>query len=586
MKKTASYIATACIAAAASMITSSCNDNFETPPMYVPQATWKANITIAELKEMYWKTDRNYVATPGNLPGTNQHMYVSGRVISESASGNIYNSIIIQDATGALNVSVVTKDLTQSYLFGQEVIIDVTDLKLGGYNGLMQLGGEGVYNGAPSMTFMPGATLDAHAQLNGLGVPEKVDTLLTTVADLVTAKGSQQGLMKWQSQMIRLDNLHFETPGQPYATDKNTDRYALDDKGNRINIRTSSYASFKEALIPGGTGSVVGILSYYGSDWQILLNDTTGIIGFDPTAVPTVPAGTGNGTEDNPYTVAQVAGGATGTGVWTKGYIVGWVDGQVLADGARFTTPATAATNILLADKPDESDVKNCIPVQLPTGNIRATLNLVDHPENLGKEVLLKGDMEKYFGTAGIKNTADCKIDGQNDPTPPAPVGPVTEINQNFDASTAIPAGWTQLQVAGDKAWYIPTFNGNNYAAMTGYKGTAPFDSWLFTPAIDIDKAASKTLTFDTEVNGYGSKTTVFEVYVLDNPDPAKATVKTKLSPKIATAPASGYSEWVASGTLDLSAFKGLIYIGFRYYATADANYATWCVDNVKVNAK
>lgn len=91
-------------------------------------------------------------------------------------------------------------------------------------------------------------------------------------------------------------------------------------------------------------------------------------------------------------------------------------------------------------------------------------------------------------------------------------------------------------------------------------------------------------LTFDTQVNGYGSTTTTIECLVLDGPDP-KTAKATKLNAAFATAPASGYSDWTASGSLDLSAFSGTIYIAFRYAATTDANYATWCVDNVKLNA-
>jgi hypothetical protein len=70
---------------------------------------------------------------------------------------------------------------------------------------------------------------------------------------------------------------------------------------------------------------------------------------------------------------------------------------------------------------------------------------------------------------------------------------------------------------------------------------------------------------------------------VLTSADPNTA-VKTQLNPVLAQAPASGYSSWAGSGDLDLSAFSGTIYIGFRYYATTDSNYATWCLDNVKVN--
>ena len=83
-------------------------------------------------------------------------------------------------------------------------------------------------------------------------------------------------------------------------------------------------------------------------------------------------------------------------------------------------------------------------------------------------------------------------------------------------------------------------------------------------------------------MNDYGSTTTKFEVYVLDSNDPVTATVKAKLNPAIATAPNSGYSNWVESGELDLSQWAdGSYYIGFCYQASQDANYATWCIDNV-----
>ena len=162
---------------------------------------------------------------------------------------------------------------------------------------------------------------------------------------------------------------------------------------------------------------------------------------------------------------------------------------------------------------------------------------------------------------------------------------PVASINENFDASSSIPAGWTQKQVAGDKAWYVPSFNGNNYAAMTGFKGNGPFDQWLISPAIDMSKVSKKVLTFDTKVNGYGSTQSALKVFVLTAADPTTAKT-TQLNPTLATAPATGYSDWANSGELDLSAFSGIIYIGFEYTSPVADNYATWCVDNVKLNAE
>ena len=107
----------------------------------------------------------------------------------------------------------------------------------------------------------------------------------------------------------------------------------------------------------------------------------------------------------------------------------------------------------------------------------------------------------------------------------------------------------------------------------------------MITPCINLDKVTDKVMSFDTQVNGYSSTTSKFEVYVMTTNDPSTST-NTKLDCNIATAPASGYSDWVKSGDIDLSKFSGKIYIGFRYSATSDANYATWCFDNVLVGKK
>ena len=309
----------------------------------------------------------------------------------------------------------------------------------------------------------------------------------------------------------------------------------------------------------------------------------------------TPPSSTGEGTETSPYTCADVlalnpqsTSDPVKSGVWTMGYIVGWADMSsvyyINGETARFTAPATLATNILLADNPGEKDWTKCIGVQLPSGTVRNALNLQNNPQNLGKQVMIKGDIAKYSGVAGIRSASDYKMDGSGSggDTPSTP-GTATGLNENFSGGQ-IPAGWTQKQVAGSKTWYITSYSGTYYAAMTGYQGTAPFDSWLVTPGLDLSKMSDKVLTFDTEVNGYGSTTTVFEVYVMTTADPSTAT-RTKLSPSLPAAPASGYSSWTPSGNLDLSSYSGTIYIGFRYYATSDANYATWCLTNVKINA-
>jgi len=166
--------------------------------------------------------------------------------------------------------------------------------------------------------------------------------------------------------------------------------------------------------------------------------------------------------------------------------------------------------------------------------------------------------------------------------TPPEPDA-VTMLEEDFEDS--LPDTWRQVVVSGDKGWYHTSYQGNGYAAVTGYKGQQPpFDAWLITPAIDLKNAANRVLTFTTQVAPYNSTTTTFEVYILDSVDPTAATVKTKLNPVLATRPSTGtYSDVTESGNVDLSQWAdGCYYIGFRYYATQDVNYGTWCLDNVR----
>lgn len=124
--------------------------------------------------------------------------------------------------------------------------------------------------------------------------------------------------------------------------------------------------------------------------------------------------------EAEEYTVAEALAAFTGVAkpAVVKGYIVGTVDGQVYTDGCRFSGSAESKTNLLLADKADETDPANCMPIQLPSGAVRNALNLVDNPGNYLKEVKLTGSLEKYFGVPGLKTVTKYEIEGETPEEP------------------------------------------------------------------------------------------------------------------------------------------------------------------------
>lgn len=119
----------------------------------------------------------------------------------------------------------------------------------------------------------------------------------------------------------------------------------------------------------------------------------------------------GNGTAENPYTVEDIkSSGATGSNVYVKAYIVGFVPGKAI-DEAKFTAEGCEATsNVLIAASPDETSVDNVMPVQLPVGAVRDAINLKDNPANLKQEVVLCGNIEAYFGKTGLKAVVWAKL--------------------------------------------------------------------------------------------------------------------------------------------------------------------------------
>lgn len=112
------------------------------------------------------------------------------------------------------------------------------------------------------------------------------------------------------------------------------------------------------------------------------------------------------------------------TPVVVEGYIVGVVDGTSWPSNISFTAPFTTASNLILAESSTETDPEYCLPVQLPSGDIRTALSPAGHPENLGHKVILTASHEKYFAVNGLKSVTAYEWVGD------APVAPTVPVEQ------------------------------------------------------------------------------------------------------------------------------------------------------------
>lgn len=397
----------------------SCQADMDTPALVEPKATMEANTTISEFKTAF--ADQT-VLCPMKDEETQTPYIIHGRVVSSDATGNIYKAIVIQDETAAITLSVNQGSTYTDYRIGQDVVVNATGLYIGYYNGLQQLGWYDLYNGAPSLTFMPWDIFLAHSELNGFPDPDvkyvaqdaawPSDAPYCIVTSFSQLPATGEAFRNMQSQLVEFRNVHFEEGGKetyaPYQESVN--RTLVDANGATLTVRTSGYSNFYNELIPEGTGNVRGILSYYGDAWQLLLR------GLGDVMI------TEKGQKNDPYTIAEAMEvmdqGAAG---WVTGYIVGSVKAGVndvtSNSDVIFGADAEIDNNILIAASPDETDWSKCLAVELPQGSaFRASVNLVDNPDVLKKAILVNGNLATFLGMPGITGNGgtanDVEVDG------------------------------------------------------------------------------------------------------------------------------------------------------------------------------
>ena len=389
----------------------SCQDDIDAPEPVVPVASNldKVNTTIFDFKKEYWQNDQNYCKQVGTKPD-GSHIIIKGRVISSDESGNVFKSIVIQDETAALAFSVNAYNLFLDHRIGQEMVVDLTGMYVGKYNNLMQMGWPEDYQDGKQTTFMSPAFFKAHVENNGMPDPSKVIVhQLDAVSDI---PNDEDGLIAWQSQLVRCNNVTFVPKANPNDASKLVTTFGIYKTnmnqglllaGQELTLRVSGYADFVNDPMPTEPCDAKFLLSYFGTGWQFMLMSTDDIYNIGNPSLPV-------GTEENPYSVARaieaIDGGETPAG-WISGYIVGTVAMEVTNvtsnDDIDWGTDAMLASTVVIADEADCRDFSKCFIVPLPTGSVmREYVAILNHPENVGKQLKVLGTLDHYLGTYGL----------------------------------------------------------------------------------------------------------------------------------------------------------------------------------------
>lgn len=250
---------------------SACKKSFDNPPG-AGDPDIVANTSIEALKAMHTSSGAYDVIT--------SDLIISGVVVANDKSGNLYKQLYIQDATGGLQILLDANSLYGTYPVGRKIFIRCKDLCISDYNNTMELGVKATVGGLPSIEGIPGNLISRYViggSLNNPVVPKVV-----TMADLTMPCSScKPWLQPLLGTLIQLDGFAFVDRNTTYsdtsAYKSTQNRNIKNCSSQTIIIRNSAYANFAALPLPQGRGSVQAIFTAFGSTQQLLIRDTTDV---------------------------------------------------------------------------------------------------------------------------------------------------------------------------------------------------------------------------------------------------------------------------------------------------------------------
>ena len=277
------------MAMVATLMASCMGSDYAAPGLDPDNAPWGNNeitetnvVSIADLKARYAST----IASNGYVK-IEEDMQIKGVVTGNDYAGNIYQQIPLQDETGALVIGISASALYGHLPEGQEILVDLNGLYIGGYGEQCQIGS--VYTspntGKTGIGRMDRYTWQKHFRLIGEADVAKADALAEdfdpskmTDASYMEANAGKLMTIRRVS-FLNADGKSVFAPddGSVALTSNCANRALREYSSKNIVVRTSTYADFAQEIIPEGTKDIKGIFTRYYDTWQILLRSTDDI---------------------------------------------------------------------------------------------------------------------------------------------------------------------------------------------------------------------------------------------------------------------------------------------------------------------
>jgi hypothetical protein len=259
-----------------------CSKEVEIPKLECTQPNLTVNQTVEKVKELSGSVPKQY--------GFDD--VIEGYVTSTDEGGNFFKTIYLQtmatDRKPALGFNVPV-DVTNTYVdfrIGNKVYIKLKNQFTALYYGGLQIGSLYVSNsGDPTIGRV--SQNDYKNVLNGSCTVVNENQLVDFVSIEEALNDSKL------NTLVELKDVQFTEAaiGRHYFEESNnvggaTNWNLTDKTGNQIIFRTSSFANFAAGPVPTGSGKVRGVLTKYGSDYQLMARYESDLVMDGKRSVP------------------------------------------------------------------------------------------------------------------------------------------------------------------------------------------------------------------------------------------------------------------------------------------------------------
>lgn len=234
-------------------------------------------ITIAQLKDLY----PNVFASTDENKLIDKDVKIKGRVTGNDIRGNIHKQFVVQDETGAIIIAVNQNGMSGFLAEGQEIIVDLKGLYIGGYRQQPEIGAP--YDGN-SIGRMQKDVFQNHFKYTS----SPIQILMPVDFDVNMDMKENCG------KLVILRNVTFSeangtatyAPGDGSATIVGgcVNRGITGYPTSKLVIRTSTYAKFAANKLPYDEVNkkpyevnIIGIATRFNDTWQILIREESDI---------------------------------------------------------------------------------------------------------------------------------------------------------------------------------------------------------------------------------------------------------------------------------------------------------------------